>query len=54
MRGEYVDIHDIRGPDPKDYDVILTDVDYDTLKAEISELGGIPYLQKATSTTQRK
>ena len=47
-RGQYVDIHDIGGPDPNDYDVLLTDMDFDTLKTEISEVGGIPYLQKAT------
>ena len=47
-RKEYVDIHDVGGPNPKDYDVLLKDVDYHVLQDEISTLGGIPYLQEAT------
>jgi len=47
-RGEWVDIHDICGVSPKDYDVRITDVDHDTLHSEISKLVGIPYLEKAT------
>lgn len=54
MRGEDVNIHDVGGRNPKDFDVLLTDVDYDVLKAEISELGGIPYLQKATKYDAEK
>ena len=49
-RGEYVDVHDVGGLNPKDYDVLLTDVNYDILRGEISVLGGILYLQKATGT----
>ena len=47
-RGEFVDIHDIGGTDPKDYDVLLTDMDNHLLHSEISELVGIPYLKKTT------
>ena len=47
-RGEFVDIHDIGGTDPKDYDVLITDMTNETLQSEISELVGIPYLQEAT------
>jgi hypothetical protein len=47
-RGEFVDIHDIGGVDPKDYDVLITDVDNDTLHSEISNLVGIQYLKEAT------
>lgn len=49
-RGEYVDIHDVGGPNPKDYDVLISDVNYNILRGEVSVLGGIPYLQKATKT----
>jgi hypothetical protein len=34
--------------DPKDYDVLLSDTDNDTLRSEISKLMGIPYLEEAT------
>ena len=47
-RGEFVDIHDIGGVDPKDYDVLITDMDNDTLHSEISKLVDIPYLKEAT------
>jgi hypothetical protein len=47
-RGEFVDIHDIGGTDPKDYDVLITDMNHETLQSEISELVGIPYLKEAT------
>jgi len=47
-RGEFVDIHDIGGVEPKDYDVLLTDIDNDKLHSEISKLVGIPYLKEAT------
>jgi hypothetical protein len=46
-RGEFVDIHDIGGVDPKDYDVLITDMNNDTLHSEISKLVDIPYLQEA-------
>jgi hypothetical protein len=48
-RGEFVDIHDIGGVDPKDYDVLITDVDNNTLHSEISKPTGIPYLKEATN-----
>jgi hypothetical protein len=47
-RGEFVDVHDISGMNPKDYDVLITEVDNDTLHSEISKLVDIPYLTKAT------
>src|SRR3954447_7411245 len=47
-RGEFVDLHDIRGVNPKDYDVLITDMNNETLESEISELVGIPYLMEAT------
>ena len=43
-RGQYVDIHDVGGLNPKDYDVLLTDVNYDILQGELLTLVGIPYL----------
>ena len=46
-RGEF-DIHDIGGVDPEDYDVILTDVMNKTLRHEVAEIAGVPYLQGAT------
>jgi hypothetical protein len=46
-RGEFVDIHDVGGTDPKDYDVLITDMTNETLQSEISELVGIPYLKEA-------
>ena len=47
-RGQFVDIHDIGGVDPKDYDVLLTDMDNDTLHSGVSKRVGIPYLEEAT------
>jgi len=47
-RGEFVDVHDIAGVDPKDYDVLITDMDNDTLHSDISKLLNIPYLKEAT------
>lgn len=35
-RKDYVDIHDVGGLNPKDYDVLLTDVDYNVFQDEIS------------------
>jgi hypothetical protein len=48
-RGEFVDIHDIGGVDPKDYDVLFTDMNRDILHSEISKLVDIPYLKEATN-----
>jgi len=47
-RGVSVDIHDIGPVDPKDYDVLITDIDDHKLHSEISDLVGIPYLKEAT------
>jgi hypothetical protein len=47
-RGEFVDVHDIRGVDPKDFDVMIMEVDNGTLHSEISKLVDIPYLEEAT------
>ncbi|KAF2187162.1 hypothetical protein K469DRAFT_749516 [Zopfia rhizophila CBS 207.26] len=47
-RGEFVDIHDIGGVDPKDFDVLITDMDESTLRNEIAELAGIQYLKEAS------
>jgi len=47
-RGTFVDIHDIGAVDPKDYDVLITDIDDHTLHNEISDRVGIPYLKEAT------
>lgn len=49
-RGEYADVHDVEGLNPKDYDVLITDVNYNLLRGEISALVGIPYLQEAGRT----
>ena len=53
-RGIFVDIHDIGGPDPNDYGVLLTDVDYNKLSSEISQLVGIPYLKEAAREEANK
>ncbi|KAI9767199.1 MAG: hypothetical protein M1840_005798 [Geoglossum simile] len=37
-RGEFVDIHDIVGIDPKDYDVLITDVDDEKLRTEVADI----------------
>jgi hypothetical protein len=47
-RGEFVDIRDIGGPDPKDFDVLITDIDDEKLRTEVADVMGIPYLVKAT------
>jgi hypothetical protein len=47
-RGQFVDIHDVGGVDPKDYDVLLSDMDNNTLRSEVSKRAGIPYLQEAS------
>ncbi|KAF8455263.1 hypothetical protein BDZ91DRAFT_746834 [Kalaharituber pfeilii] len=48
QRGKYIDIHDVGGVDPKDFDVLITDVNDESLRNEISQVVGIPYLAKAT------
>jgi hypothetical protein len=34
--------------DPKDYDVLITDMDNNTLRSDVSKLVDIPYLKEAT------
>jgi hypothetical protein len=46
-RGQFVDMHDMAW-DPNDYDVLIMDMDNNTLHSEISKLVDIPYLQEAT------
>jgi hypothetical protein len=43
-----LDIHDISGVDPNDYDVLITDMNNDTLYSKVSKLMDIPYLKEAT------
>ena len=45
-RGEQVDIHDVELEDS--YDVLISDVWDGILRSELSDIIGIPYLQKAT------
>ena len=52
-RGEF-DIHDIGGVDPKDFDVLLTDLSDNTLRSEVADIVGIPYLQEATEDEANK
>ena len=53
-RGQFIDIHDIGGVDPKDYDVLITDISDNKLRTEIAELLGVPYLQEATKDEANK
>ena len=53
-RGEFVDIHDIGGIDPKDFDVLITDIDNKKLRSEVAEVVGIQYLAKATEAEANK
>jgi len=46
-RGTFVDVHDIGPVNPKDYDVLITDIDNHTLHNEVSKRLGIPYLKEA-------
>ena len=47
-RGEFIDIHDIGGVSPKDFDALITDMDDKNLRSEVAELISIPYLEKTT------
>jgi hypothetical protein len=53
-RNEFIDIHDIGPVDPKDYDVLLTDITDNMLRIDIAEIVGIPYLDKATEGDANK
>lgn len=47
-RGMLTDIHDVSSMDPKDYDVLVTDISHHTLEYEISDTIGVPYLTPTT------
>jgi hypothetical protein len=53
-RGEFIDIHDVGNVDPKDYDVLITDVNDEKLQSEIAKVMGIPYHTKATEADANK
>jgi hypothetical protein len=53
-RGEFTDIHDAEVVDPKDYDVLVTDITDKKLRPEIAKLAGIAYLEKATKDDANK
>ncbi|KAI5795270.1 hypothetical protein EDC01DRAFT_630006 [Geopyxis carbonaria] len=53
-RGEYVDIHDIGGIDPEEYDVLITDVNQEIMQGEIAEVVGIPYHAEATKEAAKE
>jgi len=53
-RGDYIDIHDISGVDPNSYDVLITDINDNTLRSNISDFIGIPYLREATKDDANK
>lgn len=48
--GTIIDIHDVGGPDPDSYDVLITDMTNEDLRLGLSEVLGINYLQRATAT----
>ena len=45
--GEF-DIHDIGDVDPKDFDVLITDLSDNKLRIDVADIVGIPYLQRAS------
>ena len=53
-RGQFIDIHDIGGVNPEDYDVLIMGMNDNKLRTEIAELLGVPYLQKATEDEANK
>jgi len=46
--------YDIRVPDPKDFDVLISDVDDEKLRHEITEIVGIPYHSVAKKKEAKK
>lgn len=44
----FIDIHEIGGASPNDFNVLITDIDDRTLRSEAAELIGILYLKKTT------
>lgn len=53
-RGQYVDLHDIGGVDPMDYDVLISDVNHEKLRDEVADIVGIQYHAKATKEDANK
>lgn len=52
--GQYVDLHDIGGVDPMDYDVLISDINHEKLRGEISDIVGIKYHAEATKEDANK
>lgn len=53
-RGQYVDLHDIGGVDPMDYDVLISDVNHEKLRGEVADIVGIQYHAEATKEDANK
>lgn len=53
-RGQYVDLHDIGGVDPMDYDVLISDVNHEKLRGEVADIVGIQYHTEATREDANK
>ena len=47
-------LHDISPPDPKDYDVLITDLNDENLRHEVAEVVGIPYHSEVTKEDATK
>ena len=47
-----IDVHNIDRVDPKDYDILITDINKDTLHSKISKLVDIPYYLKETTKVE--
>lgn len=54
QNGQFVDVHDAVVPDPKDYDVLLSDADDAKLRTDIADVVGITYLSEATEEDAHK
>jgi hypothetical protein len=53
-RGEFIDIHDVGGVEPEDFDVLISDMNHNNLRSDVAELIGMPYLGKATTDEANK
>jgi hypothetical protein len=53
-RREFIDIHDVGGVDPEDFDILITDMTDNNLRSDVAELIGMPYLGKATADEASK
>jgi hypothetical protein len=53
-RGEFIDIHDVGGVEPEDFDVLIRDMTDNNLRSDVAELIGMPYLGKATTDEANK